>query len=252
MVLYFSATGNTEFIAKSIADGLEDDCMNLLERIRNSDYSEIFSKKPFIICSPIYVCEMPRFFAKFLKNLMLSGNRKVYFVFTSGGYAGIAPVLARQIIRKKGMIYMGRAEFKMPRNYPISRRYKLLSKEENIERIRESRQRITDVINLIRKEEFLKGRHIFLFELLITLPFNPVWVRFKQPSKPFFATDKCIGCKKCEKVCPLNNIHIENNKPVWRDSCAHCMACFSGCPVEAIEYGNLTQGKNRYRIDKYI
>ena len=32
MVLYFSATGNTEFIAREIARGLNDECINLLER----------------------------------------------------------------------------------------------------------------------------------------------------------------------------------------------------------------------------
>ena len=31
MVLYFSATGNTEFIAKRIANGLNDESLNLLK-----------------------------------------------------------------------------------------------------------------------------------------------------------------------------------------------------------------------------
>jgi flavodoxin len=33
MVLYFSATGNTEFIAKEIAKRLGDECLSILDKI---------------------------------------------------------------------------------------------------------------------------------------------------------------------------------------------------------------------------
>lgn len=103
MVIYFSATGNTEFIAKQLSERLSDDSLNLINRIKERDYSPIESSSPFVICSPVYVCEMPRFFAEYLKKVKLTGNNKVYFVFTSGGYAGIAGYLAEKIIKKKGM-----------------------------------------------------------------------------------------------------------------------------------------------------
>ena len=58
MVLYYSATGNTEYIAKEIARRLDDECVDLLDRIKNQDFTEFHSEKPFIICAPVYVCEM--------------------------------------------------------------------------------------------------------------------------------------------------------------------------------------------------
>ena len=58
MVLYFSATGNTEFIAKEIAKRTDDECVNLLTRIKEQDYTPIHSDKPFVICAPVYVCEI--------------------------------------------------------------------------------------------------------------------------------------------------------------------------------------------------
>ncbi len=252
MVLYFSATGNTEYIAKKIAEKTGDEALNLLDRIQRIDYSEIYSKKPFVICSPIYIGEMPRFFAAFLKGLKLTGNRRVYFVFTSGGYAGVASSQARMISAWKKMIYMGRAEIKMPRNYPVSKRYPILSDAENLKRLREAVAKLPKTVARIRRGKYLWGRHIFLLEKLITVPFNPLWVKYKQPATPFYTTEKCTGCGKCAKLCPLNNITIKDNRPKWHEACAHCMACLGNCPVEAIEYGNRTQTKPKYRLSKYL
>ena len=64
----------------------------------------------------------------------------------------------------------------------------------------------------------------------------------------FKVDDKCIGCDKCEQICPLNNIWIQNGKPVWGKNCTHCMARICHCPVEAIEYGKKSVGKPRYHI----
>ena len=86
MILYFSATGNTEYIAKELAARLNDECINLLERIKNHDHSVLYSEKPYIICAPVYVCEMPRFMSKYLKEQTFTGSKDVYFIFTSGGY----------------------------------------------------------------------------------------------------------------------------------------------------------------------
>ena len=68
-------------------------------------------------------------------------------------------------------------------------------------------------------------------------PVNPVFYRFFVKADAFRATGACIGCGKCVELCPLNNIHLENGKPVWGKNCTHCMACICYCPKEAIEYG---------------
>ena len=49
MVLYFSATGNTQFIAKELAKRLDDECVNLLSKIKAQDYTPVHSEKPFIV-----------------------------------------------------------------------------------------------------------------------------------------------------------------------------------------------------------
>ncbi len=251
MVLYYSATGNTEFIAQEIAKGLGEECINLLDRIKNNDLSPICSDTPFVICAPVIVCEMPRFMSKFLKNLPLLGNKNVYFVFTSGGYSGISGILAKSLVKKKKMNYLGHADFVMPRNYVASDAYDMLTPDEATARIKTSFEKVKSVVDCIKSKNKLTARHIFFFEALITVPFNPIWCKYKLTAKDFHTDNKCIGCGKCVTLCPLNNIKLEDKKPVWGNECTHCMACIGNCPTEAIEYANISQKKEKYNFGKY-
>ena len=152
---------------------------------------------------------------------------------------------------RKKMNYRGHAEFKMPRNYVANDAYPMLSKEEVEDRILQSHEKIASVVADIQAGNKLTARHIFLFETIITVPFNPVWCKLKLLAKDFYSTDQCIGCGKCVKLCPLNNIEMVNGKPVWSENCTHCMACIGNCPTQAIEYGTITQDKEQYNFGKY-
>ena len=251
MVLYFSATGNTEMIAREIAKRMGDESLNLLSRIKSGDFSPIHSETPFVICAPVYVCEPPRFLMRYLKKTAFTGSRDVYFLLTSGGYAGPSGLLLRHIFRRKRMRCHGHAEFKMPRNYVVSDAYAMLEKNEVEARLIECYRRLDAVASDIMEGRRLTARHVFLFETLITLPFNPIWCRYKLTAKDFFAKDSCIGCGKCERLCPLGNIKLTDGRPIWSNDCTHCMACIGNCPTEAIGYGTVTEGKEPYRYAKY-
>ncbi len=48
--------------------------------------------------------------------------------------------------------------------------------------------------------------------------------------------DKCIGCTKCSRVCPVDCITGEVKQPhvVDESECIACGACYNACPVDAI------------------
>ena len=173
MILYFSATGNTKFIAEELARRLDDTALDLRGKIRDHDYAPVRSEKPFVICSPVYVCEPPGFLTEYLRKTPLVGNQDAYFVFTSGGYSGISAFLARGLARKKQMRYRGSADFKMPRSYLISSAYPPLEKEEIEARIRGCAAKLPETAESIRRGETLKSRHIKKKKKLVTLPFTP-------------------------------------------------------------------------------
>lgn len=58
----------------------------------------------------------------------------------------------------------------------------------------------------------------------------------KLDDKKFYVEDSCIGCKLCERDCPVQNIEVVNGSPIWKNNCIHCMACIQHCPKKAIQY----------------
>lgn len=53
--------------------------------------------------------------------------------------------------------------------------------------------------------------------------------------KQLAVTDACNGCAWCARSCPGDNIRMENDRPVFGDSCVMCFGCAYGCPLHAIE-----------------
>lgn len=67
---------------------------------------------------------------------------------------------------------------------------------------------------------------------------------------PSLIDDKCVGCKRCQEVCPeqgkvITMVKKDNKlKPVWdMKNCIRCFCCQELCPAGAIETKNTTLGK---------
>lgn len=52
--------------------------------------------------------------------------------------------------------------------------------------------------------------------------------------KGFIITSSCIGCGKCQKICPQQCISLGKHYKINQNHCLHCGLFFENCPVKAI------------------
>lgn len=61
--------------------------------------------------------------------------------------------------------------------------------------------------------------------------------KVKQKQSGYFINEKCIGCGKCQSVCPQKCIDISRIPAVIKQNhCLHCGRCKEVCPGRAVEY----------------
>lgn len=250
MILYFSATGNSEYIAKNIAYLNNDEVVDMSKYLKENKPMDLSSDDPYLVIAPIYISTMPTIIIDLLKKSKLNGNKNIYFIMTcaGSGVSGAAAFL-KPLVKKMGMIYRGVEHLSMPQNYLMF--FTVKSKEENDIKMDEAISKIPLLAEKIKNNEDFDTSKVGLMHKLSIKPV--IWmfdVFFIKPKK-FYSTDECIGCSLCANVCPLNNITMEDNKPKWGKNCIHCTACINRCPKHAIEYGKKTLGKNRYVAKRF-
>lgn len=244
MILYFTGTGNSKFVADELARLLDDDKTDLNKRIQSDDNSPISSEKPWVLVVPTYAWQIPHIVIDRLIKTILFGNEKIYFVMTCGDNIGNAWFYAERFCQNKNLEFCGCRKVIMPENYIAM--FATPKEDEAKKIIENAKKSILPIAQTIAKGEKFAEPKISLLDRLCSGPINKAFYALFVKAKPFRATDRCVSCGLCEKVCPLNNISIKDGRPEWGEDCTHCMACISRCPEEAIEYGNKSKGKPRY------
>ena len=107
MILYFSGTGNSEYTAKRIGEEINDEIMNLGEKIRSRDFSGIHSDTPWVVAAPTYAWRIPRILQEWLEKTELTGNKNIYFVNDLRRKHWKRGQISEKANRRKGLSYQG-------------------------------------------------------------------------------------------------------------------------------------------------
>ena len=247
MIFYFSGTGNSNYVAKRIADALGDEILNLNDRIKSGDTSPIETGERVIIVTPTYAWRIPRVVCDWLRKTELRGAKRSWFVMTCGSEIGSADKYNRDLCVEKGLVCMGTAQIVMPENYIAM--FSAPQADEAREIVAKAELNIDRAIAAIRAGECFAPTRNNLYDRFMSGPVNPIFYKFCVKADAFTVSDTCIGCGQCAKRCPMNNVAIKDGKPVWGRNCTHCMACICYCPVSAIEYGKKSVGQPRYHFE---
>ena len=242
MILSFSGTGNSKYVAKRIADALGDEIVNLNDRIKAGDTSPVETGERVIIVTPTYAWRIPRVVRDWLLKTELRGAKQAWFVMTCGSEIGNADKYNRDLCAEKAISCMGTAQIVMPENYIAMFSAPHADKARQI--VAKAEPSIDRAIAAIQRNQPFAPTRNNLYDRFMSGPVNPIFYKFFVKANAFTASSACISCGQCAKRCPMNNV-----APVWGKNCTHCMACICYCPVSAIEYGKKSVGQPRYHFE---
>jgi len=250
MILFFSGTGNSAYVAKRAGKALGDEVVDLFTKIQNHDFSEIHTERPLIIVAPTYAWRLPRIVQKWMEHTSFTGNRNTYFILTCGDSIGNAGKYLSKLCQEKKLNYCGCTGIKMPENYIAL--FTTPSQEEALQIIAQAEPLIEQAVRCIQDGAPFPQAKISFQDVITSGIVNDLFYPLFVHSKKFYAASSCISCGKCVTACPMKNIYMDNGKPRWKDHCTHCMACICRCPKEAIEYGRHSKGLPRYVCRKEV
>jgi ferredoxin/flavodoxin len=275
-ITYFSGTGNTLAVARDIAERLGAGLISIPNAMSRATL--VIDADALGLAFPVYHKSIPLILKRFVERLEGLEDTYVFAVSTYGDTPGLAMEHLGQLVQSRGGTLAAGFGVHMPYNYvtpspvlrgffrsftlrevPIAKQEALLAaapeKAEQIAasvRARESGTfeatsdiltRLTDALNL---PEVL-AKPIWLKIAGVDEPTELSFLESRQlMDQAFRADERCNGCGICARVCPVGNVEMVEDRPVWQHRCEQCFACLQWCPQEAIQFRNNTAGKRRY------
>ena len=80
MVLYFTGTGNSKYIAERIATALNEDILSMNDRIKEGNTANVMTGKNMVIVVPTYAWRIPRVVLNWLQQTKFPEAKKIWFV----------------------------------------------------------------------------------------------------------------------------------------------------------------------------
>ena len=117
MILYFTGTGNSRFIAENIAGETGEELVCINEKIKAGETDDITVSGNLILVTPTYAWRIPKLVREWILQRKFIDVQRVWFVMNCGDSIGSAEKYNRKLCLEKGWTYMGTMQITMPENY---------------------------------------------------------------------------------------------------------------------------------------
>lgn len=244
LILYFTGTKNSLMAARMISSKLAEHTQEGCSCISFSEFDageEIVADRLGIVC-PVYFWGLPNLVRTILERTKIKPGTYIFSVITMGSNAGNALSELNSLLKKTQNQLSYGLTVKCPDCYStVLGSQKPHTHERILEEARGAIEQAAD--DIMEKKVNQTPKYHKLLESLV----GSYRRSLSKQDKKFFADGNCNGCGYCAENCPVKNIRMEEQKPVWQHQCEFCLSCISFCPKSAVQMGRKTKGKPRYQ-----
>ena len=245
VVLYFSGTGNTKFVAETFAEQMGAECFSIEEK--QAFHTILKENGSICFCYPIYCSGVPRIMREFaIKHKDALRNKRVAIFCTQAMYSGDGARAFTDIFPENWFQVIYAEHFFMPNNlcnvlpeWTFSDRvvqWEVFCAKRKIKRICRQIRRGT-----VRK----KGFHRFSKKLGMMQRKYQLGAEEKA-KHGVEVSESCITCGLCVRSCPVENF-VMADQVIPQGKCIYCYRCVNLCPKKAITVVYRKEIKKQYK-----
>ncbi len=233
--IYFSGTGNSrhvlevflrEYDAEAKAFSIEDDCV----------IEDVKAHEEIVFSYPVQYSTVPKILRDFIEdNAELWSDKNVFIIATMGMFSGDGAGILGRLLQKYGAKVMGGLHVKMPDSICDE---KVLKRplEKNIQFVRDAEYKAKRAAQYMKEGNPPQEGIGFFYRMA---GFWGQRLYFGNKTKNYsdklrIDKHKCVGCGKCVKICPMQNIELVDGICISKNQCTMCYRCVNYCPKQAI------------------
>ena len=203
MILYFSGTGNSEYIARRIAKATGDEILSLTERIRNGNAAAVRTER-LVFVTPTYGWRIPRLVEKWIDETEFYGDElSAWFIMSCGSEIGNAAKYNARLCERKGFAYMGTEQVIMPENYVAM--FAVPERDEAIKIVAARTGQIADAAERIANGEPFTAEPVKLID------------RISVIGSRIAISDAGVGITMCEAAMKGASLNVFINTKLMKD-----------------------------------
>ncbi len=233
--IYFSGTGNSKFAAEYFVRFFSSENNAYSIEDKNALYA-IENDNELVFAYPVQYSDIPKIVRDFITdNSSLWQNKRIFVIATMALFSGDGAGVLSRMLSDFGAHITGGLHLKMPDS--ICDEKVLKSKDGGEAVIIENAVKKLDKAVNAYKQGTPPKEGLSIFNRAAGAAGQRILFGHRTKSwsdKLKIDADKCIGCKKCIRLCPLDNISVKDAKAVPADRCTVCYRCVNSCPVQAI------------------
>ncbi len=253
IMLYFSGTGNSRYIALRFAQIMKREYREAFEVHsieEECDFQSMMHNNAVIgFCYPIYGSSLPKIMRRFVTRYRESLKDKKLILFcTQLVFSGDGARAFSELLKDVSYEVVLAEHFNMPNSICNIPFFNIRNGDELRGILIKAERRLDRACKALHENK-RRLRGFNAFSHLLGLSQRPMFQKAEESASDQVAVDEtvCSRCAKCVRECPAKNLYIENGRIKARGDCTLCYRCVNHCPNQAITVWIHNKVKEQYR-----